>query len=156
MTTVSRGVSPALITLVLVVMVLPTWRTQWIGPTPESTSILWFRWPDLVILGYGNPFPLLSVLCATLALVLALLRLRRESGGIALAVSLGLAVAAAVLGDLLFDGLAGWGLAVPALLLLSLLLAVLAPVRTRTGTASAAQSRNGSRPQSGNTARRTA
>ena len=154
MTTMSRAVSPALIVLALVVMMLPTWRTYWSGPTPESLTIRWLRWPDLLILGYADPFPLLSVLCTALALVLALLRWRRGHGGIALAVCLGLAAAAAVLGGLLFDGLAAWGLAVPGLLLLSLLLVALDLRRARGGAGFTTQSRNGSSPHSGNTALR--
>lgn len=152
MTTMSRAVSPALIVLAMVVMVLPTWRMEWLGPTPDSTFATWMRWSDLMILGYGNPFPLLSMLCTALALVLTLLRRGRGSGAIAPTVSLGIAVAAAVLGGILFRGLHGPGIIAPAALLLSVLLMVLPRWRAR--RAPSAQSRNGSSPHSGNTALR--
>lgn len=161
MKTACRACPPALILLALTVMVLPTWRTWWLGPTIDSVDSVDYRWFAPIILGYGNPVPLLCLVCTVLALALALMRLtdgpgergdlhgaddsrgvgggRRAGGGrgIALEVVLGVAIVAAACGAVVFDGLHGWGLAAPALLLLCLLVLLLSRLVARVGPAQA-------------------
>lgn len=149
MTTAFRASPPVLILLALSVMVLPTWRTTWLGPTVESVNFLEFRWFAPIILGYGNPFPLLCLGGTVLALALALARLTGGRRGIALEVVLGVAIVAAACGAVIFDGLHGWGLAAPALLLLCLAVLLLPRVVPRVGRSQSGDTRPGI-PQPGN------
>lgn len=121
MTTAFRAFPPVLILLALAVMLLPTWRTRWLGPSIDSVNSVDYRWFAPIVLGYGNPFPLLCLGSTVLALILALARLAGGRRGIVLEVVLGVAIVAAACGAVIFDGLHGWGLAAPALLLLCLL-----------------------------------
>ncbi|MGP9733381.1 hypothetical protein ACT3SQ_02345 [Brachybacterium sp. AOP42-C2-15] len=173
MTTAFRAFPPVLILAALTVMVLPTWRTEWLGPTVDSVHVVEFRWFAPIILGYGNPFPLLCLGSTVLALVIALAQLtggpgerggpgspgergiRRGAGdgrgagggrGVALEVVLGVAIAAAACGAVIFDGLHGWALAAPALLLLCLLVLLLSRLVARVRRSRAGHSQPGSPP----------
>lgn len=173
MTTAFRAFPPVLILAALTVMVLPTWRTEWLGPTVDSVHVVEFRWFAPIILGYGNPFPLLCLGSTVLALVIALARLTGGPGGpgersgrrgadgsrglgdgrgagggrgVALEVVLGVAIAAAACGAVIFDGLHGWALAAPALLLLCLLVLLLSRLVARVRRSRAGHSQPGSPP----------
>ena len=67
-----RVVSVVLLLGALVVTSLPTWQVRWMPPPDTDRSFVSLEpWFSPYLFGYGDPFPLLCMLCTAIALVLA-------------------------------------------------------------------------------------
>lgn len=100
----------------VVTMILPTWRVEWMGPTPDTSTHTHEFWGSPLLFGYGLWFPVFALLLALAAVVAGFATISYRQASLTGAILAALAVLCALIGHLISGGLtAGGSLAVVAL-----------------------------------------